>query len=103
MIAIYEFNNKISNNNEETTVINLENYGPPKQTSVLFVTFENNKFKKSEEAKKLLSQKWNDNLCLISLRGKYKLGKSFLLKRVILNRKESVRFNDSRGYGYRHF
>ena len=61
IVVIYEFNNTIWNNNEETTVINLENYGPPKQTSILFVTFENDKFKKSEEGKKLLSQKWKDN------------------------------------------
>ncbi len=53
-VANYEFNNKISNNNEKITVINLENYGAPKQTIIPFVTFDNDKFKKSEEAKELL-------------------------------------------------
>ena len=54
-VANYEFNNKISNNNEEITVINLENYGTPKQATIPFVTFDNDKFKKSEEAKELLA------------------------------------------------
>ena len=54
-IANDEFNNKISNNNEEITVINLENYGTPKQATIPFVTFDNDKFKKSEEAKELLA------------------------------------------------
>ena len=84
---------EISDNNEETAVINLENYKPPKQTALPFVTFENGKFIISEEARKLLSQKCNDNLGIISLVGKYRTGKSFLLNRVILNRKENIGFN----------
>ena len=80
-------------NNEKTAEINLENYKPPKQTAIPFVTFEKGKFLISEEAKKLLSQKCNDNLGIISLVGKYRTGKSFLLNRVILNRKENIGFN----------
>ena len=73
--------------------LNLENYKPPKQTAIPFVTFENGKFKISEESRKLLSQKSNETLGIISLVGKYRTGKSFLLNRVILNRKENVGFN----------
>ena len=68
-------------------------YIPPKNTAIKFVTFENGKFVISEEAKKLLSQKINDNMGIISLVGKYRTGKSFLLNRVILNRKENLGFN----------
>jgi hypothetical protein len=98
---------EILDNNEKTAEINLENYKPPKQTAIPFVTFEKGKFLISEEAKKLLSQKCNDNLGIISLVGKYRTGKSFLLNRVILNRKESIGFNVgptfkpcTKGYGY---
>ena len=69
-----------------------EKYIPPKQTAIPFVTFENGKFIINEEAKKLLSQKSNDNMGIISLVGKYRTGKSFLLNRVILERKENLGF-----------
>ena len=69
-----------------------EKYIPPKQTAIKFVTFENGKFIISDEAKKLLSQKCNENIGIISLVGKYRTGKSFLLNRIILNRKESLGF-----------
>ena len=84
---------EILDNNETKDELNLENYKPPKQTAIKFVTFEDGKFIISEEAKKLLSQKCNDNLGIISLVGKYRTGKSFLLNRVVLNRKENVGFN----------
>ena len=83
----------ISINEEKEKELDMENYKPPKQSAIPFVTFEKGKFIISEEAKKLLSQKSNDNLGIISLVGKYRTGKSFLLNRVILNRKESVGFN----------
>ena len=92
-------NSKISEkglNNEEEISNDLnqieEKYIPPKQTAIPFVTFEKGKFVISEEAKKLLSQKSNYNLGIISLVGKYRTGKSFLLNRVILNRKENLGF-----------
>ena len=69
-----------------------EKYIPPKQTAIPFVTFENGKFVINEEAKKLLSQKSNDNLGIISLVGKYRTGKSFLLNRVILERNKNLGF-----------
>ena len=79
---------------DEKEIIQPEkNYIPPKNTAIKFVTFENGKFVISEEAKKLLSQKSNDNIGIISLVGKYRTGKSFLLNRVILNRKENLGFN----------
>ena len=83
----------ISMNEDKEKELNMENYKPPKQTALPFVTFEKGKFIISEEAKKLLSQKSNDNLGIISLVGKYRTGKSFLLNRVILNRKENIGFN----------
>ena len=83
----------ISINEDKEKELDMENYKPPKQTALPFVTFEKGKFIISEEAKKLLSQKSNDNLGIISLVGKYRTGKSFLLNRVILNRKENVGFN----------
>ena len=92
-------NSKISEkglNNEEEISNDLnqieEKYIPPKQTAIPFVTFEKGKFVISEEAKKLLSQKSNYNMGIISLVGKYRTGKSFLLNRVILNRKENLGF-----------
>ena len=84
---------ELNDNSETKNDLDLENYKPPKQKALPFVTFENGKFVISEESKKLLSQKCNDNLGIISLVGKYRTGKSFLLNRVILNRKESVGFS----------
>ena len=84
---------ELNDNNETKKDLDLENYKPPKQKALPFVTFEDGKFIISEESKKLLSQKCNDNLGIISLVGKYRTGKSFLLNRVILNRKENVGFS----------
>jgi len=83
-----------SNENENSKEIGQidEKYIPPKQTAVPFVTFENGKFIISEEARKLLSQKSNDNMGIISLVGKYRTGKSFLLNRVILERQKHLGF-----------
>ena len=58
-----------------------------------FVIFENGKFIVPDEAKKLLSQKSFTNIGIISLVGKYRTGKSFLLNRVLLNKQEN------RGFG----
>ena len=84
---------ELNENNEIKNDLDLENYKPPKQKAIPFVTFEDGKFVISEESKKLLSQKCNDNLGIISLVGKYRTGKSFLLNRVILNRKETTGFS----------
>ena len=82
-----------TDNKESQKELDLENYKPPKQKAIPFVTFEDGKFIISDEARKLLSQKSNDTLGIISLVGKYRTGKSFLLNRVILNRKEKLGFN----------
>ena len=84
---------ELSDNEEPKKDLELDNYKPPKQKALPFVTFENGKFVISDEAKKLLSQKCNDTLGIISLVGKYRTGKSFLLNRVILNRKENFGFS----------
>ena len=86
-----EEQNNENENSKEIEQID-EKYIPPKQTAIPFVTFENGKFIISEEARKLLSQKSNDNLGIISLVGKYRTGKSFLLNRVILERQKHLGF-----------
>ena len=86
-----EEQNNESENSKELEQID-EKYIPPKQTAIPFVTFENGKFIISEEARKLLSQKSNDNMGIISLVGKYRTGKSFLLNRVILERQKHLGF-----------
>ena len=88
---LYEEENNENINSEDIEQIN-EKYIPPQQTAIPFITFENGKFIISEEAKKLLSQKCNQNMGIISLVGKYRTGKSFLLNRVILDRKEKLGF-----------
>ena len=88
----YEEENNENVNSKDKEQIN-EKYIPPQQTAIPFITFENGKFIISEEAKKLLSQKCNENMGIISLVGKYRTGKSFLLNRVILDRKEKLGFN----------
>ena len=57
-----------------------------------FVIFENGKFIVPDEAKNLLSQKSFTNIGIISLVGKYRTGKSFLLNRVLLNKQENKGF-----------
>ena len=64
---------------------------PPR--AIPFVIFQDGKFIIPEQAKKLLSQKANENIGIISLVGKYRTGKSFLLNRVILNRKQNSGFD----------
>ena len=86
-----EEQNNENENSKEIEQID-EKYIPPKQTAIPFVTFENGKFIISEEARKLLSQKSNDNMGIISLVGKYRTGKSFLLNRVILERQKHLGF-----------
>ena len=57
-----------------------------------FVIFENGKFIIPEEAKQLLSDKSFTNIGIISLVGKYRTGKSFLLNRVLLNKQHNKGF-----------
>ena len=60
----------------------------PKQTALPLISFVDNKFIIPEEAYHLLSSQNNENIGIISLVGKYRTGKSFLLNRVLLERKQ---------------
>ena len=70
----------------------IQKYKPPSQIALPLVIYEEGKFIIPEESKKLLSQEQYKNIGIISLVGKYRTGKSFLLNRVILNRKQSSGF-----------
>ena len=70
----------------------IQKYKPPSQIALPLVLYEEGKFIIPEESKKLLSQEQYKNIGIISLVGKYRTGKSFLLNRVILNRKQSSGF-----------
>ena len=63
-----------------------------KRKAIPFVIYENNEFKVTQEARELLTQKEYTNIGIISLVGKYRTGKSFLLNRVILNTQQSSGF-----------
>ena len=65
---------------------------PATPKALPFVLFENGKFIIPEEAKNLLSQRAFTNIGIISLVGKYRTGKSFLLNRVLLNKQENMGF-----------
>ena len=62
---------------------------PPPQTAVPFVTFDSKtkKFIINEEAVKILSKAENKQIGIVSLVGKYRTGKSFLLNRVLIEKK----------------
>ena len=64
---------------------NLESPILPKNKAIPFVIYENNKFIIPKEAKNLLANLPYKNISIISLVGKYRTGKSFLLNRVLLN------------------
>ena len=68
------------------------NNKPLNQLALPLVLFEESKFIIPEEAKNLLSQDKYKNIGIISLVGKYRTGKSFLLNRVILNRNQKSGF-----------
>ena len=68
------------------------NSAPATPKALPFVLFENGKFIIPEEAKNLLSQRAFTNIGIISLVGKYRTGKSFLLNRVLLNKQENMGF-----------
>ena len=64
----------------------------PSNTAVPFIIYENGKFIITNQSKLILNQKKITHLGIISLVGKYRTGKSFLLNRVILNNKEKSGF-----------
>ena len=72
-----------------------QNQGPPPQTAVPFVTFNSitKKFIINEEAVKILAQPENKQIGIGSLVGKYRTGKSFLLNRVLIEKKSLKGFD----------
>ena len=62
------------------------------EKAIPFVIFENGQFIIPKEARDLLSNEAHKNVGIISLVGKYRTGKSFLLNRVLLNRVQSPGF-----------
>ena len=74
------------NNKMPTQIINSSPRAIP------LVIFENGKFIIPKEAKELLNQPSFTNIGIISLVGKYRTGKSFLLNRVLLNRQKNSGF-----------
>ena len=60
----------------------------PKQTALPLISFIDNKFIIPEEARQLLINQNSENIGIISLVGKYRTGKSFLLNRVLLEKKQ---------------
>jgi hypothetical protein len=80
--------NNLSDNENEFDEIYLKetiDEKMPSNEAVPFVIFENNKFIITNKSKILLNQKKFKNIGIISLVGKYRTGKSFLLNRVLLN------------------
>ena len=77
-----------SNGNKKTSY-------PPLQTAIPFVIFDSKtkKFIINEEAKNLLSRSENKQIGIVSLVGKYRTGKSFLLNRVLIERKNLKGFD----------
>ena len=78
--------NNLNNNNNSQQ----KNNHLPK--ALPLVIFQDNQFIIPEETKNLLSQSQYKNIGIISLVGKYRTGKSFLLNRVILNQNQKSGF-----------
>ena len=74
---------------------NKKTYFPPYQTAIPFVTFDSStkKFIINEDAKKLISRSENKQIGIVSLVGKYRTGKSFLLNRVLIDKKNIKGFD----------
>ena len=82
-------NNIQINNNNNIISSQILNSSPK---AIPLVIFENGKFIIPTEAKQLLNQPSFNNIGIISLVGKYRTGKSFLLNRVLLNRQKNSGF-----------
>ena len=61
----------------------------PFQTAIPFVTYDSitKKFIINDDAKKIISRSENKQIGIVSLVGKYRTGKSFLLNRVLIEKK----------------
>ena len=84
----------ISEEENEEKNDKIQKYVAPSQIALPFVVFSDNKFIIPNEARQLLCQQKynNNNIGIISLVGKYRTGKSFLLNRVLLNLKQNPGF-----------
>ena len=98
--------NSFKNNNNVETINNLsdndfdelpeskkEQEKIPSNEAIPFIIYENGKFIITNKSRILLNQKKIKNIGIISLVGKYRTGKSFLLNRVILNNKSKAGFS----------
>ena len=86
-------NNLSDNDFEEIPQQKKELEKIPYNEAVPFIVYENGKFIITNQSKLLLSQKKIKHIGIISLVGKYRTGKSFLLNRVILNNKAKSGFS----------
>ena len=68
---------------------------PKANTAIPFVTFNDStkKFIINEEAIKIISKEENKQIGILSLVGKYRTGKSFLLNRVLIDKKSTKGFD----------
>ena len=84
--------NKMSSKTDSST--NQKQSIPP-QTAIPFITFnpKTKKFIINEEAKRILSKSENKQIGVLSLVGKYRTGKSFLLNRVLIEKKSLKGFD----------
>ena len=98
--------NSFKNNNNVETINNLSDNDfdeipeqkkelekIPTNAAVPFILYENGNFIITNQSRLLLNQKKFKNVGIISLVGKYRTGKSFLLNRVILNNKSKSGFS----------
>jgi hypothetical protein len=92
-IHLETINNLSENDFEEIPQQKKELEKIPSNAAVPFIIYENGKFIITNQSKLLLNQKKIKHLGIISLVGKYRTGKSFLLNRVILNNKETTGFS----------
>ena len=90
---IETINNLSDNDFEEIPEQKKELTKIPSNTAIPFILYENGKFIITNQSKLLLNQKKFNHIGIISLVGKYRTGKSFLLNRVILNNKSNSGFS----------
>jgi len=92
-IHLETINNLSENDFEEIPQQKKELEKIPSNCAVPFIIYEKGKFIITNQSKLLLNQKKIKHIGIISLVGKYRTGKSFLLNRVILNNKETTGFS----------
>ena len=83
---VIQQNQNINIENKKNNIqISVQKEIKEKSKAIPFIIFQDGKYIIQEQAKNILCQKSNENIGIISLVGKYRTGKSFLLNRVILN------------------